>query len=166
MTQLEIQLPSEDATTELARLVAPLLNGGDLLVLTGDLGAGKTYFAGALCRALGLDQDEPVTSPTFALVSEYQTSLLVLHADLYRLRDPSDVFELGLWDRRAEGALLVVEWGLPFASDLGGDPIEIAFGIEPRRARFPAHGSRSLGFFRDLSDAASAHGGSLLCAIS
>jgi len=151
MTEFEFPLPSEAATTELARVVAPLLKAGDLLVLTGDLGAGKTYFAGALCHALGLDDDETVTSPTFSLVCEYSANLLVLHADLYRLRDPADVFQLGLWERRTDGALLVVEWGLPYVTELGGDPIELELGIEPRRARFIAHGPRSEQFLRDLA---------------
>src|SRR5690606_19901302 len=114
MTLPEIALPSEEATVRLAQLVAPLLRAGDLLVLTGGLGAGKTYFAGALCHALGLDDDEPVTSPTFALVCEYDLSPVVLHADLYRLEDERDVFDLGLWERREGGALLLVEWGRSF----------------------------------------------------
>lgn len=151
MTPLELSLPSEAATVRLAELVAPLLEAGDLLVLTGGLGAGKTYLAGALCHALGLDQDEPVTSPTFALVSEYELSLLVLHADLYRLQTDSDVFELGLWERRDAGALLVVEWGLSFVRELGGDAIEIDIGLEPRCARFPQHGPRSARFLSDLT---------------
>ena len=150
MSSVEFGLPSEARTTRLAQLVASLLEAGDLLVLSGDLGAGKTYFAGALCHALGLDEDEPVTSPTFSLVSEYQTSLLVLHADLYRLRGEAEVFELGLWERRADGALLVVEWGLPYVASLGGDAIEIDLGIEPRRARFPEHGVRSRRFLQGL----------------
>jgi tRNA threonylcarbamoyladenosine biosynthesis protein TsaE len=148
-----LELPSEAATIELAAVVAPLLEAGDLLVLTGDLGAGKTFFAGALCHALGLDADEAVTSPTFSLVSEYRTRLLVLHADLYRLQDAAQVFELGLWERRGEGALLVVEWGLPFLDELGGDAIEISFDLEPRRARVPEHGPRAAEFYKSLSAA-------------
>jgi tRNA threonylcarbamoyladenosine biosynthesis protein TsaE len=158
MSTIEFALPSEESTIALARSIAPLLQAGDLLVLTGELGAGKTYFAGALCHALGLDDEEAVTSPTFALVSEYQASLLILHADLYRLRDASEVFELGLWERRLDGALLVVEWGLAHCQELGGDAIEVDFGVEPRRARFPEHGQRSRRFLEDLLAAAPALG--------
>lgn len=150
MTLPEIALPSEEATVRLAQLVAPLLRAGDLLVLTGGLGAGKTYFAGALCHALGLDDDEPVTSPTFALVCEYDLSPVVLHADLYRLEDERDVFDLGLWERREGGALLLVEWGRSFVRELGGDAIEIEFSLEPRRARFPEHGARAAEFSGEL----------------
>jgi tRNA threonylcarbamoyladenosine biosynthesis protein TsaE len=156
MSVLELALPSEEATARLARLIAPLLEAGDLLVLSGDLGAGKTYFAGGLCHALGLDPEEAVTSPTFSLVSEYQARLFILHADLYRLRDTAEVFELGLLERRLDGALLVVEWGLAFAPELGGDAIEVDFGLEPRRARFPEHGPRSRRFLADLLTAAPA----------
>lgn len=139
-----LALPSEEATASLAALLAPELRGGDLVVLSGELGAGKTFFAGALCHALGLDPDEPVTSPTFNLVSEYEISgLLVLHADFYRLKGEREAFELGLEERRAAGALLLVEWGLPYVSVLGGDPIEIEFSVEPRQARFPEHGPRA-----------------------
>jgi len=151
VTLRPIALPTEAATTELARLVAPLLEAGDLLVLTGDLGAGKTFFAGALCHALGLDEEEAVTSPTFSLVSEYRTRLLVLHADLYRLQEAAQVFELGLWERRGDGAFLIVEWGLPFLDQLGGDAIEISFDLEPRRARVAVHGPRAAQFSSSLS---------------
>lgn len=150
MSTLEFLLPSELDTERFAALVAPLLEAGDLLVLSGELGAGKTYFAGALCHALGLPADDAVTSPTFSLVSEYQASLYVLHADLYRLQAAADVFELGLWERRSEGALLVVEWGLPFAAELGGDPIELDFGFDPRRARVRQHGRRARRFHEAL----------------
>lgn len=107
------------------------------MILTGTLGAGKTYFTGCLLRALGLDREIPVTSPTYALVSEYVArdgarEQEVCHADLYRLASADEVEELGLLERREQGALLVVEWGAPYIVVLGGRAIELSFTVEPR----------------------------------
>ncbi|MBI4955269.1 MAG: tRNA (adenosine(37)-N6)-threonylcarbamoyltransferase complex ATPase subunit type 1 TsaE [Myxococcales bacterium] len=126
-------LPRRRDTVHLAQALAPALAPGDLLVLTGDLGAGKTFFARALLRALGLPTTVAVTSPTFGLVQEYAARLPVVHADLYRLGSPDELRELGLRERRAD-AVLCVEWGAPYVADLGGDALELAFCLEPGRA--------------------------------
>ena len=123
MGALAIALPTRRATVRLARAVAAALGPGDLLILGGDRGAGKTFFSRALCRALGLSPRTRVTSPTFTLVHEHETRLPVAHADLYRLRDPDELGELGLRERRGEGAVVVVEWGAPYEAALGGDAI-------------------------------------------
>jgi len=129
---VEIPLPSRRATKALAERVAPLLAPGDLLRLDGGLGAGKTFFTRALLRALGVPEAEAVTSPTFVLVTEYETRAFpVLHADLYRLRESAgesgeklgrEVAGLGLRERRGDGAVLVVEWGDGAEAALGGAP--------------------------------------------
>ncbi len=124
-----VPLPTRRATIRLARVVASIVAPGDLLVLSGDLGAGKTFFTRALCRALGVDRQERITSPTFSLVHEYQAKMAIAHADLYRLEAPSELDQLGLRDRRAEGALLVVEWGAPYAGLLGGDALMLSFAL-------------------------------------
>ncbi len=132
-------IETEEATVNLVRRLAPHLLPGDLLILTGGLGAGKTFATRALCHALGLDEDEPVTSPTFTLVHEYETTPRLVHADLYRLSDDEEVFELGLEVARSQGALLVVEWGAPFVEVLGGDALFLDIDLYPRRARL--HGT-------------------------
>lgn len=137
-------LTSEEDTILLARRLAPHLRGGDLLILTGGLGAGKTFFTRALCHALGLGADERVTSPTFTLAHEYETTPPLVHADLYRLGDEEDVFELGLETQRADGRLLVVEWGAPFERVLGGDALFLDLDLHPRRGRLHAQGARPL----------------------
>jgi len=82
---------------------------GDLIVLNGDLGAGKTALARAVIRTLAGDPSMDVPSPTFALVQPYDTSIgPVLHADLYRLGVPREIDELGLLDNPA--AIVLVEW--------------------------------------------------------
>jgi tRNA threonylcarbamoyladenosine biosynthesis protein TsaE len=110
--------------------IAALLAPGDLVLLSGDLGAGKTFLARTVARALGVHVR--VTSPTFALVHEYESAGggTLVHADLYRLREPAEgaaslgqeVARLGLRERRAEGAILLVEWGQEAVDALGGEP--------------------------------------------
>lgn len=136
-------LPTRRATIHLAQDLAPHLHGGDLVILSGALGAGKTFFVRALCRALGLPERIRVTSPTFALVQEIQTRARIAHADLYRLETAQDVSNLGLESQRAEGDLLLVEWGEPYAALLGGDALVVTFSLSPRRASIAATGSRS-----------------------
>jgi tRNA threonylcarbamoyladenosine biosynthesis protein TsaE len=119
------ELPRLVDTRRLGRSIGVRLRGGDLVLLSGGLGAGKTTLAGAIARALGVRG--PVTSPTFALVHEYETArgVPLLHADLYRLLGDglaSEVARLGLRERRDDGAILVVEWGEDAAGLLGGAP--------------------------------------------
>lgn len=140
-----VSLPTRKATKELARALAPLLRGGDLVILSGALGAGKTFFTRALLRALGLPAAERVTSPTFSLVHEHEARLRVAHADLYRVKDASELGELGLYDLRAGGAVVVVEWGEPYVGELGGDALIVRLTVDggARSATFEGTGERS-----------------------
>jgi tRNA threonylcarbamoyladenosine biosynthesis protein TsaE len=140
---MELELGSERATRQLAERVAPHVRAGDLLVLSGPLGSGKTFFARALCRALGLPPRARVPSPTFTLVHEHPTTPPVSHADLYRLRDENDVRGLGLDAQRDDGRVLLVEWGEPYIAALGGDALVLALSVGPRRAKLFATGARS-----------------------
>ncbi|HEV8549500.1 MAG TPA: tRNA (adenosine(37)-N6)-threonylcarbamoyltransferase complex ATPase subunit type 1 TsaE [Polyangiaceae bacterium] len=148
----DIELKSERDTRELAARVAAHLTTGDLVVLTGPLGSGKTYFTRALCRALGLPARTRVPSPTFTLVHEHDTEPPVSHADLYRLRDADDVRRLGLVSQRDDGRVLVVEWGEPYIDVLGGDAFIVELTLAPRRATLRATGERSRALLEALSD--------------
>ena len=112
MTQ-RLDLPSLDDVTALAQRLAPQLRPGHVLLLQGDLGAGKTTLARAIIRTLAPEVDE-VPSPTFTLVQTYDTSAgLLYHYDLYRLKHPDEIFELGWEESVAEGpdgGIVVVEW--------------------------------------------------------
>ena len=130
-------------TLRLARRMALSLSPGDLVVLTGELGAGKTFLVRGICRALGLSERIRVTSPTFTLVHEFETSPPLLHADLYRLEKTADVRQLGLRSRRDEGWALLVEWGEPFIAELGGDALVITITAVPRSVRLVSSGPRS-----------------------
>ena len=143
MSELDFALPNRRATSELARRIAPHLCASDLVILDGPLGSGKTFLTRALCRALGLGEDTRVTSPTFTLVHEYETSPALTHADLYRLTGPEQLRELGLDAQRDDGRVLVVEWGAPYIELLGGDALLIQLRLDPRRAALSATGKRS-----------------------
>lgn len=105
-----IRLQGADDVEAFGARLAQVLRPGDIILLEGDLGAGKTTLARGLLRALGLAEEAP--SPTFAIVQSYEppeVRLPLAHVDLYRLDDPEDVAELGLDDWLSEGAL-VIEW--------------------------------------------------------
>lgn len=104
-----ITLSSPEETAQLARELAPRLAPGDVLLLHGPIGAGKTHFARSLIQAL-MEVPEDVPSPTFTLVQTYDTTAGELwHVDLYRLSHPEEVIELGLTDA-FETAICLVEW--------------------------------------------------------
>jgi len=145
-----IFLPTRRSTQRLAQRVAPNLIESDLVILTGPLGSGKTFFVRALCRALGLPPTQRVTSPTFTLVQEHDTVPPLAHADLYRLTGPEQLRELGLDAQRDDGRLLLVEWGEPYIELLGGDALVLSFALDPRRVVVSATGRRSRAILGEL----------------
>jgi len=104
-------LPDEGATEDLGRFLAEMLVPGDLVALSGGLGGGKTTLARALIRELTGTPDLDVPSPTFTLIQPYEAAngRQIVHADLYRLRDPDELVELG-FEEMAEDAITLVEW--------------------------------------------------------
>lgn len=106
---LTISLPSADHTARCAAKLAPLLQAGDVILLHGDVGAGKTHFARALIQKR-LSQAEDVPSPTFTLVQTYAADTLdIWHADLFRLSSTQEIEELGLIDA-FETSICLIEW--------------------------------------------------------
>lgn len=107
---LQLTLADQDQTEALARHITPLLQAGDVLLLSGSIGAGKSTFARAVIRAATGNPSEDVPSPTFTLVQSYETPQgEIWHSDLYRLGHPDEVFELGLYEA-FETAICLVEW--------------------------------------------------------
>lgn len=133
MQTVEFSSSSVSDTSRFAAVLAREVRPRDVLLLTGDLGAGKTTFTKAFCAALGVT--DQVTSPTFTLVHEYRgSSLTVCHADLYRLERTGELADLGLDDARRAGAVLVVEWG-DLAPKEFDDALLIAFAHAGDTAR-------------------------------
>lgn len=139
-----VPLPNRRATRLLARALASALCGGDLIVLSGGLGAGKTFLVRALARALGLPASVRVLSPTFPLLRTLETDPVIAHADLYRLGSAREADDLGLVERRDLGEVLIVEWGERFRDALGPDGLTVHLQREPRAAKVTADGARSV----------------------
>jgi tRNA threonylcarbamoyladenosine biosynthesis protein TsaE len=113
-------------TRAVARTVATLLEPGDVVLLVGPLGAGKTEFTKGIAEGLGIE--ETVVSPTFMLAREYRGRLRLLHVDVYRLEREQEVLDLGLDDLSGSGvdeAVTVVEWGDVAAALLPSDHLEV-----------------------------------------
>ena len=116
--RLTLRAKSVEATNAVAASLAELCRAGDIILLAGEMGAGKTAFAQGFGRALGVT--EPITSPTFTLVHSYDTGSVTLHhADLYRLDQLVEVAELGLGELAEYHGIVLVEWG---------DVVESTFG--------------------------------------
>lgn len=105
----ELVSHGEADTAQLACEIAERFRGGEVVLLTGELGAGKTAFVRGLARGLGADPEE-VASPTFVLLTAYPGRLVLHHADLYRLRGDGDERELGLEELPGPQGVLAVEW--------------------------------------------------------
>jgi tRNA threonylcarbamoyladenosine biosynthesis protein TsaE len=115
---------SVDATRALAAALAPLVRPGDLVLLVGDLGAGKTAFTQGFAAALGVA--DPITSPTFTLARSYQGRMQLNHLDVYRLENVQEAEDLGLRELTEEGVTLI-EWGDMIARALPADYLEVRF---------------------------------------
>jgi tRNA threonylcarbamoyladenosine biosynthesis protein TsaE len=130
---MTIATRSETETVAAGRDLAARVHPGDVVLLTGDLGAGKTAFVRGLAEGLGIDADE-VTSPTFTLIQEYSGGRLPLyHVDLYRLK-PIEVDDLGLDELTSEGGVTAIEWPDRLPSPFqGAIQVRIEHGLDNQR---------------------------------
>src|SRR5215813_13224932 len=142
-----VTLPDEEATRRFAADIASTLEPGDLITLSGDLGAGKTTFARALIRHLAGDATIEVPSPSFTLLQTYDLPRFsVVHADLYRVSGAAELAELGFEDLPA-GAVTLLEWPDRAAGFLPPDRLDIAItlapelGLDHRNLRITGYGT-------------------------
>lgn len=141
MTEYVSHSPAE--TEKIAGELAHRLKGGDVLAFQGGLGAGKTTFVRGL--ALGLGFDGEVSSPTFALVHEYDAKPPLYHFDLYRIHTFDDLYSTGFFDYLDAGGILAVEWSENVEGALPEETIFVSFetlGDEERRIRLEGGGGR------------------------
>ncbi|HYW64167.1 MAG TPA: tRNA (adenosine(37)-N6)-threonylcarbamoyltransferase complex ATPase subunit type 1 TsaE, partial [Bradyrhizobium sp.] len=158
-------LANETATAHLMADLALLIGPGDVITLSGDLGAGKTAAARAMIRYLADDETLEVPSPTFTLAQSYDLpALTLIHADLYRVNDERELEEIGL-SPLPEGAIALIEWPERAGGALPPDRIDIAFNHRPalgstaRSAEITGHGKAAaqvarLKALREFLDAA------------
>lgn len=145
---MRLRTRSAEETRELASALGALLDAGDVLVLAGDLGAGKTTFTQGLAASLGVTT--PVTSPTFTLVHEYVGRVPIVHIDVYRLEHLQEVHDLGFDELVGGDAVAVVEWGDILGPLLPPDRLQLTFEYEPddenaRLVTLARHGVRWAG---------------------
>lgn len=105
---MEFVTKSENETRELAKRLAEKLRAGDVILYSGEMGAGKTAFTKGIAEYFGTEEE--VTSPTFALIHEYPGRVPIFHFDLYRIADYDELYAIGFFDYLDRGGILAVEW--------------------------------------------------------
>ena len=150
---IEIETESADRTREVGQALASLLQPRDTVVLTGDLGAGKTTLVQGIGR--GLDVEDHVASPTFTLVREYSGRLDVAHVDVYRLERVQDVVDLALDELGGPERVLLVEWGDAVSDLLPEDRLRVELrtvgtDVDTRRIVLTPHGGSWAGRWERL----------------
>jgi tRNA threonylcarbamoyladenosine biosynthesis protein TsaE len=141
-TELVLEAADEATTKAIAAALAGELRPGDVVGLTGDLGAGKTRFVQGAAAALGVE--DPVVSPTFMLVRSYQGRLPVQHVDAYRLSGAAELEDLGIEEVLPPEAVVFVEWADRVLAALPSTWLELAFHTRPdevREIHLRAHGA-------------------------
>ncbi|MZH45927.1 MAG: tRNA (adenosine(37)-N6)-threonylcarbamoyltransferase complex ATPase subunit type 1 TsaE [Nitrospinae bacterium] len=121
---------SPEETLQLGKSLGSSLIPGDIILLFGDLGAGKTRLTQGICNGLGLDKDEYIRSPTFTLINEYTGKLPIYHIDLYRIDNQKELYSLGLEEVLFNQGITIVEWAEKLRSPQ--NPENFIFNIEDR----------------------------------
>lgn len=138
---LKLSLADLTDTRRFAVAFAAMLRNGDVVLLDGEMGAGKTTTTKLIAEAIGVVDD--VTSPTYTLVHTYSGGRLTLHhADLYRLKSTAEIDDLGLEEMLSAGGVLLIEWGAP-AGELFPTHVFVSLSIDDETGRTVTLGSRS-----------------------
>ncbi len=151
-------------TIALGHAFAEHLRQSDVLILTGDLGAGKTQLTKGIAAGMGISDD--VTSPTFNILMVYEGEKMPLyHFDLYRLEDAAELEDTGIYDLLGGDGPCIIEWGEQFAEEIGDERLDVfisrlegkaAEGVEPpRQVRLVPHGARAKALASEIAAALS-----------
>ncbi|MBN2260102.1 MAG: tRNA (adenosine(37)-N6)-threonylcarbamoyltransferase complex ATPase subunit type 1 TsaE [Clostridiales bacterium] len=105
---MKIKIHNLEDMVRLGKILSENINDQSIICLTGDLGAGKTTLTQAIMKGLGID--EPITSPTYTTVNEYDNSIKIFHFDVYRINDIDEMFEIGFDDYMDQKAIKIIEW--------------------------------------------------------
>ena len=151
---LRARTTGADATRALAAAVAEQATAGDLILLAGELGAGKTAFVQGFGAALGVDQ--PITSPTFTLAHQYEGRLVLHHLDVYRLERISEIDDIGVSELLDGNGVVLIEWGDAVAPALPNDYLEVTLrygeGDDDRHLELRCVGGRWSARHRTLAE--------------
>ena len=145
---------SENDTIEFAKTIASLLKNGDIIVLSGDLGSGKTKFTQGILRHFGLEDE--ISSPTFTIVNEYhKDETNIYHFDVYRLTDSDEFYAIG-GDEYLNNGICIIEWGEIIEDILPNDYIKISFtkddeNVNYRTLELTANGKNSKKLLTELN---------------
>lgn len=140
---------SPEETRTVGREIGAALIAGDILALTGDLGSGKTSLIQGVAAGLEVPDTYYVTSPSYTLINEYPGRLPLFHVDLYRIVDPEELEEIGLFELFSRNGVTAIEWADRFPGELPADRLNIrftGFAGDCRKIRLEADGQRA----RDL----------------
>ena len=149
---LEFVTNNATETEDLGMKIAKALKGGEVLAMTGDLGAGKTTMTKALARGLGIE--EHVTSPTFTIVNEYEGRLKLFHFDVYRIADIEEMYDLGFEEYIYGDGVSIIEWSNLIKEILPEDTINIeilASDVDERTIRISGRGKKFENLSKELS---------------
>ncbi|MCX7711025.1 MAG: tRNA (adenosine(37)-N6)-threonylcarbamoyltransferase complex ATPase subunit type 1 TsaE [Clostridia bacterium] len=133
---IEIRTDSVEETVDIGTKLGSLLEKGDIICLSGNLGTGKTAFTNGIAAALGIEGY--ITSPTFTIVNEYKGRLPLYHFDVYRIADPEEMFEIGFEEYTDGNGVVVIEWPEQIQDILPAERIwveikkDLAAGVDTR----------------------------------
>ena len=143
---IQFTTQSTDETLELGKNIGAKLIAGDLVLLFGGLGAGKTCLTQGICQGIGLKKEAYIRSPTFTLINEYSAKIPIFHVDLYRLEEESEIINLGLEEIIYSQAITIIEWSEKLKANK--NPNEYKYGIQ---ARLEIHISNKNEFLREFT---------------
>ena len=150
-----ISLAAADDTLAFGACLGRACRGGDLILLAGELGGGKTTLTRGIARGLGVAEATPITSPTFNIVHEYRGRLELFHFDLYRLSGEDELYEIGFDDYLERNGVTVIEWPDRLGSLVPEEHLSITMEYSPdlvsRLAKLTPHGSTWLKRTAELS---------------